>query len=66
MNTERSRLESVIHNLCYRLAARRGVRTITEAARALGVTREHLSRVIHGHRHSRSLTARYSQLQKSA
>jgi CRP-like cAMP-binding protein len=36
--------------------------TITDAARHLGVTREHLSRVIHGHRESRSLRARYSDL----
>ena len=36
--------------------------TLTAAARALGVTREHLSRVIHGHRPSRSLTRRYTVL----
>ena len=36
--------------------------TITDAARHLGVTREHLSRVIHGHRESRSLWARFSAL----
>ena len=36
--------------------------TITGAARLLGVTREHLSRVRHGHRHSRSLNHRYAQL----
>ena len=40
----------------------KSVRTITDAARALGVTREHLSRVRHGHRQSRSLSHRYAQL----
>ena len=39
------------------------VRTITESAKILGVTREHLSRVLHGHRDSRSLTSRYNNLQ---
>jgi len=33
--------------------------TITRAAQELGVTRVHLSFVIHGHRSSRSLSARY-------
>ena len=42
------------------------VRTITDAARVLGVTREHLSRVLHGHRQSRSLTRRYAELKKAA
>jgi CRP-like cAMP-binding protein len=36
--------------------------TIQDAARSLGVTREHLSRVIHGHRESRSLRDRYAAL----
>jgi hypothetical protein len=36
--------------------------TITDAARHLGVTREHLSRVLHGHRESRSLRARFTAL----
>lgn len=39
------------------------IRTITDAARAMGVSREHLSRVLHGHRQSRSLTSRYRLLQ---
>lgn len=33
-----------------------------EAARRLGVTREHLNRVLNGHRESRSLIARYREL----
>jgi len=37
---------------------RRGA--IAQAAREFGVTREHLSRVLHGHRESRSLTRRYA------
>ena len=36
--------------------------TVSAAARKLDVTREHLSRVLHGHRVSRSLTARYQEL----
>jgi DNA-binding phage protein len=36
--------------------------TISEAARILGCTREHLRRVLNGHRSSRSLTARYEAL----
>jgi plasmid maintenance system antidote protein VapI len=40
--------------------------TITAAALALGVTRTHLSLVIHGHRQSRSLTARYAALKQAA
>jgi len=40
--------------------------TITAAALALGVTRTHLSLVIHGHRQSRSLTARYTALKQAA
>ena len=36
--------------------------TTTDAARTLGVTREHLSRVLHGHRQSRSLSSRYHLL----
>ena len=36
--------------------------TLTKAAELLGVTREHLSRVRHGRRISRSLTRRYREL----
>ena len=36
--------------------------TTAAAARILGVTREHLSRVLHGHRESRSLRRRYADL----
>jgi hypothetical protein len=36
--------------------------TLTAAAKALGVTREHLSRVLHGHRQSRRLLQRYAAL----
>jgi transcriptional regulator with XRE-family HTH domain len=36
--------------------------TLTAAAKALGVTREHLSRVLHGHRESRSLLRRYAAM----
>lgn len=36
--------------------------TLTESARKLGVTREHLSRVLHGHRISASLRRRYEAL----
>ena len=42
------------------------LRTITESARILGVTREHLSRVLHGHRDSRSLSRRFAELKKAA
>lgn len=35
---------------------------LTDAARTLGVSREHLSRVLHGHRQSRSLTKRFTSL----
>jgi transcriptional regulator with XRE-family HTH domain len=38
--------------------------TLGEAAQKLGVTREHLSRVLHGHRESRSLTRRFAELQE--
>ncbi len=38
--------------------------TLTAAARLLGVTREHLSRVLHGHRISASLTRRYADLMR--
>jgi hypothetical protein len=38
--------------------------TVGEAAERLGRTREHLSRVLHGHRPSRSLTRRYASLVK--
>ena len=38
--------------------------TVTLAARQLGVTREHLSRVLHGRRDSKPLLARYSALLK--
>ena len=37
-------------------------RGLTEAARTLGVTREHLSRVLHGHRVSARLLRRFSAL----
>jgi len=40
--------------------------TISSKARQLGVTREHLSRVLHGHRQSRSLMRRYLQLPEYA
>jgi hypothetical protein len=36
--------------------------TKASAARALGVTREHLSRVVHGHRQSRRLMAAWKKL----
>lgn len=36
--------------------------TTSMAARSLGVTREHLSRVLHGHRQSRRLLARHAEL----
>lgn len=39
--------------------------SVTQAALLLGVTREHLSRVIHGHRASRRLLARYRDLMAS-
>ena len=38
---------------------------MTAAARELGVTREHLSRVLHGHRVSASLLRRYAALSPS-
>lgn len=38
---------------------------LTEAAVLLNVTREHLSRVLHGHRESASLTRRFRALEKS-
>lgn len=40
--------------------------TLTEAAKRLAVTREHLSRVLHGHRQSRSLSRRYAELKQAA
>jgi len=40
--------------------------TVTDAAKRLGVTRTHLSLVIHGHRQSRSLTQRYAALKQAA
>lgn len=36
--------------------------TLTEAAAILGVTREHLSRVLNGHRESKRLTHRFHAL----
>jgi hypothetical protein len=36
--------------------------TLSGAAVALGVTKGHLSRVLHGHRQSRSLMRRYTEL----
>ena len=41
------------------------LRNISRDAAVLGVTREHLSRVIHGHRVSASLTRRYRNLQQT-
>lgn len=38
--------------------------TQTEGARILGVTREHLNRVLRGHRESRSLRRRWEELIK--
>ncbi len=38
----------------------------TEAARRLGVTREHLNRVLRGHRESRRLMAAWSALQSQS
>lgn len=40
-------------------------KSITASAAKLGVTREHLSRVLHGHRESASLTRRFRALEKS-
>ncbi len=40
--------------------------TVTRAALLLGVTRPHLSYVLHGHRKSRSLMRRYRALKKEA
>jgi hypothetical protein len=45
--------------------ASRGI-TLTYAAAQLGVTREHLSRVLNGHRQSRSLTRRFHALSAAA
>jgi hypothetical protein len=39
--------------------------SVTRAAAALGVTRTHLSLVIHGHRKSRSLLKRWFELKRS-
>ena len=39
-----------------------GVLNQTEAAKRLGVTREHLNRVLRGHRESRSLMKAYADL----
>lgn len=36
--------------------------SITAAAKTLGVTREYLSRVIHGHLKSKRMTRRYTEL----
>jgi hypothetical protein len=36
--------------------------SLTAAAKSLGVTREHLSRVLHGHRISKSLCRRFAAL----
>ena len=44
---------------------RRPAGTLTEASARLGVTREHLSRVLHGHRQSASLTRRFRELEKA-
>lgn len=44
------------------LKVQRRAPRVAEAARILGCTREHLSRVLNGRRSSRSLTARYEAL----
>ncbi len=38
----------------------------TAAAKKLGVTREHLNRVLRGHRHSRRLMSAWNELQRAA
>ena len=38
----------------------------TQAAKKLGVTREHLNRVLRGHRQSRRLMAAFQKLQRAA
>lgn len=38
----------------------------TLAAKKLGVTREHLNRVLRGHRQSRRLTTAFQKLQRAA
>jgi hypothetical protein len=43
---------------------REGVLTRAEAAQELRVSREHLNRVLNGHRHSARLIARYRDLKK--
>jgi hypothetical protein len=43
-----------------------GIWTIQKAADRLGVTRTHLSLVIHGHREGRSLKQRYRALVKTS
>ena len=40
--------------------------SLTAAAQKLGVTREHLSRVLHGHRVSKSLCRRFAELSTRA
>ena len=51
--------------LLFRRAAQRPL-SQTAAAKKLGVTREHLNRVLRGHRHSRRLTSAYQKLQRAA
>jgi len=43
---------------------RKRIENIVEHARALGVTRQHLSYVLHGHRQSPVLLRRYKKLIK--
>lgn len=47
------------------MTARQTALTLTAAAKMLGVTREHLSRVLHGHRQSRRLLQRYAVMATS-
>lgn len=47
------------------LARHEAPKSLAEVARRLGVTREHLSRVLHGHRQSASLTRRFRALEQS-
>ena len=44
------------------LTPRARIAGLTHAARSLGVSRTHLSLVLHGHRESKSLTKRYEKL----
>lgn len=44
---------------------RRRIRGVVAAAKELGVTKTHLSLVLHGHRESHSLLKRYHQLRRN-